>query len=142
MANTRQLFRILALALLSQVAIALPDKRAPQITAAPSHTCFTRTETVAYTGPVYCPNMAVCKPINTATCNGPASVTTELIDIPCPDAKCPVTSTVTTTGHVSCHCASDCGTRTVTNFATYACPFQTAPAPAPAPVETDSFQIG
>ena len=34
----------------SQLATALPDRRAPQITAAPSHTCFTRTETVAYTG--------------------------------------------------------------------------------------------
>ncbi|PMD43549.1 hypothetical protein L207DRAFT_526701 [Hyaloscypha variabilis F] len=138
MAITRKLFGILALALLSQIGTALPDKRAPQITAAPSHSCFTYTSTVPYTGKVYCPNMPVCNPINTGTCLGPAAVTTQLIDIPCIDANCPVTSTVTVTGREICHCASDCGTKTVTNFATYNCPFITAPAP----VETDSFQIG
>ena len=34
----------------SQIGTALPDKRAPQITAAPSHSCFTYTSTVPYTG--------------------------------------------------------------------------------------------
>ena len=64
-------------------------------------------------------------------------MTTELIDIPCPDSRCPVTSTVTAIGPMGCNCAKDCGTKTLTSYAIYNCPFITAPAP----VMTGSFQI-
>lgn len=76
--------------------------------------------------PVNCPMETVCKFV-TSTCKAPAKTATETISIPCKDAQCPTTPTVTVRAPGKCAgCATDCGTKTVTKTKTYGCPVITA----------------
>ncbi|CZT50272.1 uncharacterized protein RSE6_11222 [Rhynchosporium secalis] len=125
MARIQQLFSALALAILSQSAIASPPPPPPPSQITPAPPCWSYTETVPYNFTdeerKLCANQLQCGP-------RPNCIIYEktFSEVPCANENCPVTPTVTVTAPPKCPtCEKGCTTRAMILTITTGCPTPT-----------------